>query len=71
MGPLSVCGVLHVAYKTPDRITGEYLVCTLFPGYMVLARPGSESRKLVVVASLYVPDMTVDIVSNGKGTNDP
>lgn len=59
-----------MAYKTPDRITGEYLVCILFPGYMVLARAGSEHRRLVVVASLYVLDMTVDAVSNGQGRND-
>ncbi|KKA19997.1 Rho guanyl nucleotide exchange factor [Rasamsonia emersonii CBS 393.64] len=67
LGPLNLCGVLHVAYKSTDRITGEYMICILFPSYLVLARGGYENRKLSVVASLYVLDMTVDILSNGQG----
>ncbi|KAL1962172.1 hypothetical protein VTN77DRAFT_518 [Rasamsonia byssochlamydoides] len=67
LGPLNLCGVLHVAYKSTDRITGEYMICILFPSYLVLARGGYDNRKLIVVASLYVLDMTVDILSNGQG----
>jgi hypothetical protein len=43
------------------------MVCILFPGYMVLARGGSDNRKLSVVACLYILDTTIDVLANGKG----
>ncbi|QGA14861.1 hypothetical protein EYB26_002517 [Talaromyces marneffei] len=67
LGPLILCGVLHVAYHSPSAITGQYLVCILFPGYMVLAKPGSDFRRLTLVASIYLSDMTVDSSVNGQG----
>lgn len=67
LGPLNVCGALHVAYQSTDRIVGEYMVCVLFPSYLVLARPAYDPRKVTVVASLYVLDTTIDILSNGQG----
>jgi len=45
------------------------MVCTLFHGYMVLARPCDDYRKLQVVACLYVLDMSIDTLANGKGKN--
>ncbi|KAF3389692.1 hypothetical protein DPV78_011493 [Talaromyces pinophilus] len=67
LGPLILCGVLHVAYQSPNGITGQYLACILFPGYMVLAKPGSDSRRLALIASIYLSDMTVDSSMNGQG----
>ncbi|EED21083.1 Rho guanyl nucleotide exchange factor, putative [Talaromyces stipitatus ATCC 10500] len=68
LGPLILCGVLHVAYQSSSSgIAGQYLVCILFPGYMVLARARSDSRKLVLIASIYLSDMTVDNSMNGHG----
>lgn len=56
-----------MAYHSPSAITGQYLVCILFPGYMVLAKPGSDFRRLTLVASIYLSDMTVDSSVNGQG----
>lgn len=56
-----------MAYQSPNSITGQYLVCILFPGYMVLAKTGSDSRTLTLFASIYLSDMTVDSSMNGQG----
>lgn len=62
-----LCGVLHVAYQSTEQVTGEYMVCILFHGYMVFARGCDDYRKLQVVACLYVLDMSIDTLINGKG----
>lgn len=59
-----------MAYQSPNGITGQYLACILFPGYMVLAKPGSDSRRLALIASIYLSDMTVDSSMNGQGRLD-
>ncbi|OXV09890.1 hypothetical protein Egran_02346 [Elaphomyces granulatus] len=66
LGPMILCGVLHVAYQSSERVTGEYMVCILFSGYMVLAKGSTDNRKLAVVACLYILDMTIDVLANGK-----
>jgi hypothetical protein len=63
-----LCGVLHVAYQSSERVTGEYMVCILFSGYMVLAKGSNDNRKLAVVACLYILDMAIDVLANGNGT---
>ncbi|GAD92955.1 hypothetical protein PVAR5_1554 [Paecilomyces variotii No. 5] len=65
LGPLILCGVLYVAYETTEGIMGDYMVCILFHGYMVLCRYSDESRKLQLVASIYVLDMRIDLLTNG------
>ncbi|KAL1873349.1 hypothetical protein Plec18167_006399 [Paecilomyces lecythidis] len=67
LGPLILCGVLYVAYETSEGIMGDYMVCVLFHGYMVLCRYSDESRKLQLVASIYVLDMRIDLLTSGKG----
>lgn len=56
-----------MAYQSPSGITGQYIACILFPGYIVLAKPGSDSRRLTLIASIYLSDMTVDSSMNGQG----
>lgn len=46
---------------------GQYLVCILFSSYIVLLKPRNDSRKLTLVASIYLSDMTVDTLMNGQG----
>jgi hypothetical protein len=68
LGPLILCGVLHVAYHHAlIGITGQYVACILFPGYFVLAKPRSDARKLTLITSIYLSDMTVDTSMNGQG----
>ncbi|KAH8703150.1 putative Rho guanyl nucleotide exchange factor [Talaromyces proteolyticus] len=67
LGPFILCGVLHVAYSSLGGVDGQYLVCILFSSYIVLAKPAHDSRKLILVASIYLTDMTVDTLMNGQG----
>ncbi|KAJ9236300.1 hypothetical protein DTO166G5_4062 [Paecilomyces variotii] len=67
LGPLILCGVLYVAYESTEGIMGDYMVCVLFHGYMVLCRHSDGSRKLQLVASIYVLDMRIDVLTNGIG----
>lgn len=43
------------------------MVCVLFHGYIVLCRHSDGSRKLQLVASIYVLDMGIDVLTNGIG----
>lgn len=62
-----MCGVLHVTYQSSDGLTGAYMVCVLFDQYFLLARPSDDGCKLETVACLYVWDLGIDVLRNGKG----
>lgn len=67
LGPLSLCGVLHVTYKTPEDTIGDFMVCALFKCYLVLAKGIDDFRRLEAVACIYVDDLRMDSVQNGRG----
>lgn len=56
-----------MAYESTEGIAGEYMVCVLFHGYIVLSRHCDDYRKLQVLACIYVLDMKVDTLTNGRG----
>lgn len=56
-----------MAYQSRSGIAGQYLVCILFPSYLVLAKSESDSRKLTLISSIFLSDMTVDSSMNGQG----
>lgn len=62
-----MCGVLHVAYQNPEMLTGSYMVCALFDHYFLLARRKDNGLKFQVIACLYVWDLRIDTLRNGKG----
>lgn len=62
-----LCGVLHVTYQSPERLTGAYMVCVLFDHYFLLAKQVDDSRRLEAVACMYVWDLKIDSLRNGKG----
>lgn len=67
LGPMCLCGVLHVAYQSSEAVQGEYMVCVLFSSHFLLARIDEDYRKLQAVACLYVCDMKIDALSTGRG----
>ncbi|KAL4983957.1 hypothetical protein BDW68DRAFT_193940 [Aspergillus falconensis] len=71
LGPMSLCGVLHVTYRAsttqPRRVKGVFMVCVLFKHHFFLARMNDECRKLQPLACLYISDVRIDSLSNGKG----
>ncbi|KAL6235894.1 hypothetical protein BDW75DRAFT_250546 [Aspergillus navahoensis] len=70
LGPMSLCGVLHVTYRASTqqrRVKGAFMVCVLFKHHFFLARMNDECRKLQPLACLYISDVRIDSLSNGKG----
>lgn len=67
---MTLCGVLHVTYRAstqPRQVTGAFMVCVLFKHHFFLARMNGEDRKLRPLACLYISDMRIDSLTNGKG----
>ncbi len=67
---MTLCGVLHVTYRAstqPRQVTGSFMVCVLFKHHFFLARMNDEYRKLRPLACLYISDMRIDSLTNGKG----
>ncbi|GFF30916.1 hypothetical protein IFM51744_01283 [Aspergillus udagawae] len=67
LGPIKLCGVLHATYQLRADIVGEYVVCALFESYLVLAASRDGCSRLRAVACLYVRDLKIDTLRNGRG----
>ncbi|KAL3458620.1 hypothetical protein BJX64DRAFT_291999 [Aspergillus heterothallicus] len=67
LGPMTLCGVLHVTYQASQQVTGAYMVCVLFKHHFFLAKMNDEYRKLRPLACLYISDVRIDSLANGKG----
>ncbi|RHZ65819.1 putative Rho guanyl nucleotide exchange factor [Aspergillus thermomutatus] len=67
LGPIKLCGVLHATYQLPADIVGEYMVCALFESYLVLAASRDGCSRLRAVACLYIRDLKIDTLRNGRG----
>ncbi|KAL4892724.1 hypothetical protein BDV59DRAFT_39480 [Aspergillus ambiguus] len=67
LGPMCLCGVLHVTCQLSGHVTGIYMACVLFQSHFLLAMADYASSKLRGVACLYVCDMKIDTLSNGRG----
>ncbi|KAF7715837.1 Uncharacterized protein PECH_006009 [Penicillium ucsense] len=67
LGPLQMCGVLFVTYQTPGQTTGSFMVCALFHCYFLIARRVHDSKRLEVIACVYLLDLKEESVQNGQG----
>lgn len=67
LGPMLLCGVLHVTYQTTETITGEFMVCVLFNRYMLFAKGINDLRRLEAVASVYLDKAKIEVLQNGRG----
>lgn len=67
LGPMILCGVLHVTYQTTETITGEFMVCVLFNRYMLFAKGIDDLRRLEAVACVYLDKAKIDVLQNGRG----
>ncbi|KAF2677026.1 hypothetical protein K458DRAFT_409942 [Lentithecium fluviatile CBS 122367] len=67
LGHVLVCGVLHVAYQTPERPKGQYMVCVLYKSCLVLATAGRFLTSYNVVASIALANGSIDESDNGRG----
>ncbi|KAL5457901.1 hypothetical protein PMIN06_003622 [Paraphaeosphaeria minitans] len=67
LGHVLVCGVLHVAYQTPDRVKGQYMACVLYKSCLVLANAGRFFTPYSVVASIALANGSIEETDNGRG----
>ncbi|KAF2127906.1 hypothetical protein P153DRAFT_318981 [Dothidotthia symphoricarpi CBS 119687] len=67
LGHVLLCGVLHVAYQTPDRVKGQYMVCVLYKSCLVLATASRFCTPYTVVASISLANGSVEEADNSRG----
>lgn len=67
LGPMILCGVLHVAYQTAETTSGDFMVCVLFNRYMLFAKGSDDLRRLEAVACVYLDNVKIDVLQNGQG----
>ncbi|KAJ5909406.1 hypothetical protein N7504_004049 [Penicillium tannophilum] len=67
LGPMILCGVLHVTYQTSEQIAGDFMVCVLFNNYFLIAKIIDDSHRLEAVACIYMDDLKMDTIQNGRG----
>ncbi|KAL4941893.1 hypothetical protein BDV06DRAFT_212307 [Aspergillus oleicola] len=70
LGPMTLCGVLFVTYRAstqPRQVTGAFMVCVLFKHHFFIAKMNDDYRKLRPLACLYISDVRIDGLTNGKG----
>ena len=67
LGPLMLCGCLHVAYRARDRIRGCYVICVLFNSTLLLASAVHEQPNYRVLLGVSLANMAMEESDNGKG----
>lgn len=67
LGHVLLCGVLHVAYQTPERVKGQYMVCILYKSCLVLATTTRFYTPYTVVASICLANGSVEEAENSRG----
>lgn len=67
-----LCGVLHVTYQAPKQpTTGEFMMVVLFACYFLLLKSTDDLRRLEVIACIYIDDLKMDSIQNGRGKLGP
>ncbi|KAJ5730423.1 uncharacterized protein N7483_004931 [Penicillium malachiteum] len=67
LGPMILCGVLHVTYRTQEHTAGEFMVSVLFNCHLLLGRIRDEYHGMEILACIYIADLKMDTLQNGRG----
>ena len=67
LGHVLLCGVLHVAYQTPERMQGQYMICVLYKACLVLATTSRINTPYNVVACIGLANGSIEEADNGRG----
>lgn len=67
LGQVVLCGCLHTAYRSRDRIRGSYVLCILFETTLLLARVNDDGTRYSVLLGISLANATVEECDNGKG----
>jgi hypothetical protein len=58
-----------VAYQTPERVHGQYMVCALYKSCLVLATTTRMYSPYNVVASICLANGSIEESDNGRGND--
>ncbi|KAF3002534.1 hypothetical protein E8E13_007050 [Curvularia kusanoi] len=67
LGHVLLCGVLHVAYQTPECVRGQYMICILYKTCLVLATTNRLNTFYNVVACIGLANGSIEESDNGRG----
>lgn len=67
LGPVVLCGCLHITYRGKDRIKGYYLICVLFESTLLLASADEDQSTYRTMAGIALGNAAVEESDNGKG----
>jgi len=67
LGYASLCGVLHVAYRSTHEVLGDFMLCALFKSHLLLASPRPGMSSFEIVAIISINDVHLEKADNGKG----
>lgn len=68
LGPVSLCGCLHIAYRSREhRIKGFYVISILFGSSILLASADEDSLRYSVLAGIALANTTIEETDNNKG----
>lgn len=67
LGPIRLCGTLHVAYQTPSNVVGDYMMCALFNAHMLLAVPLEDGRRFSIVVCFHLAQLRIEPSDNRRG----
>ena len=68
LGHVMVCGVLHVAFESNERIKGQYMVWLLYRSCFLLASLSKTTAAYNVFAVIPLANGSIDEPDNGRGT---
>lgn len=67
LGQVHLCGCLHVAYRSKDRIRGSYAICVLFESTLLLANAEEDQLRYSTLAGIPLAHVTIVESDNAKG----
>jgi hypothetical protein len=67
LGQVVLCGCLHVAYRSRERVRGCYVICVLFESTLLLARASEDQQKYSTMAGIALANATLAECDNMKG----
>ena len=67
LGQVALCGCLHVAYRTRERMKGSYVICILFETTLLLATALDDQQKYSTLAGIALANATIAECDNLKG----
>ncbi|KAF1988659.1 hypothetical protein K402DRAFT_402830 [Aulographum hederae CBS 113979] len=67
LGHVVLCGVLHVAYQTPEGVKGQYMICVLYKSCLVLAIANKSVSSYNVCAAIPLVNGGIEEPDDGRG----